>query len=53
MSRALADACQALGLRDKQDAATQLLAMRIIELARDGISDPELLKAAALKGFVS
>lgn len=53
MGRALAAACQTLGLRDKEDAATQLLAMRIIDLAREGLHDAELLKAAALKGFTS
>lgn len=51
MGKALVGACQVLGLRLKDDAATRLLAMRIIEQARAGIHDPELLKAAALKGL--
>lgn len=51
MSQALADACQTLGLRDKEDAAVRLLAQRIIDEARAGIHDRELLKAAALKGL--
>ena len=51
MSIALTEACKALGLNMKDDAATRLLAMRIIEQAREGIHDPVLLKAAALKGF--
>ena len=51
MSAALADACHALGLKAKHDAVTRLLAMRIIDLARDGIHDRALLTAAALKGF--
>jgi hypothetical protein len=51
MSKALADACQELGLNDKEDAAVRFLAKRIIDCARDGIHDPELLKAAAIKGL--
>jgi hypothetical protein len=51
MSRALVAACQALRLRVMHDAATRLLAMRIIEQAREGVHDTDLLKAAALKGF--
>ncbi len=51
MSQALADACTSLGLRDKEDAAVRLLAMRIIAEAREGVQDRELLKAAALRGL--
>ena len=51
MTIALAAACQALGLQLKDDAATRLLAARIIDLARDGVHDRELLKAAAVRGF--
>ena len=51
MSQALADACKTLGLKDKDDAAVRLLALRIIASAREGIHDQELLKAAALKGL--
>jgi hypothetical protein len=50
MSKALIGACQALGLRPKDDAVTRLLALRIIKKARDGVHDAELLKAAALRG---
>jgi hypothetical protein len=53
MSRALFAACRELGLIPKDDAATRLLAQRIIEQARQGIHDPALLQAAALKGLVS
>jgi hypothetical protein len=49
MSLALADACVALGLKDKNDAAVRLLAMRIIKEAQEGIHDRALLKAAAMK----
>lgn len=51
MSQALADACTSLGLKDKEDAAVRLLAMRIIKEAREGVHDRALLKAAALKGL--
>jgi hypothetical protein len=51
MAKAFTEACRALGLKPKQDAATRVLALRIIDHARDDIRDPELLKAAALKGF--
>jgi hypothetical protein len=51
MSQALADACMTLGLKNKEDAAVRLLAMRIIKEAREGIHDRELLKAAAIKGL--
>jgi len=49
MSQALADACTTLGLKDKQNPAVRLLAMRIIEAAREGIHDRALLKAASMK----
>jgi hypothetical protein len=53
MSEALADACKALGLKDKEDAAVRLLAMRIIEEARNGVHERALLTAAALRGLSS
>jgi hypothetical protein len=52
MSAALAEACQALRLMEKDDAAVQLLALRIIDRARDGIHDTRVLKDAALRGFL-
>ena len=51
MSQALVAACQRLGLLPKEDAATRLLALRIVEAAREGVDDAELLTAAALKGL--
>src|SRR5689334_9746138 len=51
MSHALADACRELGLKDKEDAAVRLLAMRIIAEAKQGIHDRASLKAAATKGL--
>jgi hypothetical protein len=52
MGQTLGDACSALGLKDKEDAAVRLLAIRIIKEAREGVHDRVLLKEAALKGFV-
>ena len=49
MTQALSAACQSLGLRLHYDAATRLLAMRIIDAGRAGVRDVELLKVAALK----
>ena len=48
MGVAFAAACEALGLTDKPDKATELVASRIIALARCGVHDPERLKAAVL-----
>jgi len=49
MSEALAGASRSLGLADRDDAVTRLVAMRIIELARNGERDAERLTAAALE----
>jgi hypothetical protein len=51
MSRALAEACKALRLSEREDPAVRLLAMRIIERARGGARDVGQLKDAALKDF--
>jgi hypothetical protein len=51
MSRALADACLELGLEKKDDAAVRLLALRIIDQAKQGNHDAALLKAAATAGL--
>jgi hypothetical protein len=51
MSQARADACATLGLKNKDDGAVRLLAMRIIEQAKQGIHDRAMLKATALKGL--
>jgi hypothetical protein len=48
MSEALASACRELGLTAKDDAEVRLLAKRIIALAKEGIHEPALLKAAAV-----
>ncbi len=43
--------CRRLGLKDKSDAATRLVADKIIELAGAGQYDRERLRSAALKEF--
>jgi hypothetical protein len=51
MSRALADACRELELKDMQNVAVRLLAGLIIDEAKQGTRDPALLKTAATKVF--
>jgi hypothetical protein len=51
MSQALADACTALGLKNKDDPAVRFLAKRIVDEARAGVHDRSLLKAAAIMGL--
>ena len=43
--------CKALGLSDRDDAMTQLVAEKIIELAKRGLSNPTALHLAAIKEF--
>lgn len=52
MSGAFLDACSKLGLTDRTDAATALVAGRIIDLAQRGIlTRPELFQGA-VDGFM-
>jgi hypothetical protein len=51
MSEALTAACRALGLVDRDDPATRLVAIKIIELARQGERDPQRLEAGALRAL--
>jgi hypothetical protein len=51
MSEALAGALAALGLKDKNDDLTIVVAKKIIELARNGEHDPEQLRSAVLKSL--
>jgi hypothetical protein len=51
MSEALTGACRALGLVDRDDPATRLVAIKIIELARNGERNSERLQAAALRAI--
>jgi hypothetical protein len=51
MGIAFDNACTALGLSDRLDAATQTVARRVIELAKTGERDPAKLLAAVLATF--
>lgn len=51
MSAAFLDACSALGLADRTDPVTQLVAVRIIELAQRGIRSRTELFRGAVDGF--
>jgi hypothetical protein len=51
MSAALESVCEKLGLKLVDDAATRLVAQKIIELAQRGLRDAASLSAAALKEF--
>jgi hypothetical protein len=43
--------CEALGLSDRDHAMTQLVAEKIIELAKRGLKNPTALHLAAIKEF--
>ena len=51
MSLALEKVCDALSLKMVDDAATRLIAAKIIELAHRGVQDVGTLTAMALKEF--
>jgi hypothetical protein len=51
MGTAFAGALASLGLTNKSDDLTVLVAKKIIELAKAGEHDPERLKAAVLRTF--
>jgi hypothetical protein len=51
MANALVMTCEALGLSDRDDAMTQLVAEKIIELAKRGLKNPTALHPAAIKEF--
>jgi len=51
MANALVTTCEALGLSDRDDAMTQLVAEKIIELAKRGLKNPRALHFAAIKEF--
>ncbi len=53
MANALVMTCEALGLSDRDDAMTQLVAEKIIELAKRGLRNPTALHLAAIKEFNS
>lgn len=51
MGMAFETVCAALGLSDKTDAATELVAQEIITAAETGIADPNKLASAAIRKF--
>ena len=51
LSTAFEEALRELGLVDRTDPATQLVAIRIIELAQQGERDPMRLREGAVKGL--
>jgi hypothetical protein len=51
MGEALTGACRALGLVDRDDPATRLVAVKIVELARQGERDPKRLEAGVLSAL--
>jgi hypothetical protein len=53
MAKAFVTTCEALGLSDRNDAMTQLVAEKIIELAQRGYKNSTALHLAAMKEFKS
>ena len=53
MGKAFVTTCEALGLSDQDDAMTQLVAQKIIELAQRGLKNPTALHLAVIKEFKS
>jgi hypothetical protein len=51
MSEALQSVCDTLSLKGVDDAATRLVARKIIELAQHGVRDAAALRAMTLKEF--
>jgi hypothetical protein len=51
MSIALEEICKDLGLSLRDDPATRLVAEKIVQLAQQGIREPETLRALTLKEF--
>ena len=51
MANALVMTCEALGLSDRDDAMAQLVAEKIIELAKRGFKNQTALHLAAIKEF--
>jgi hypothetical protein len=51
MSAAFESVCEALSLKVVDDAATRLVAQKIIELVQRGVKDVETLNAMTLEQF--
>ncbi len=53
MAKAFVTTCEALGLNDRADAMTELVAEKIIEFAQRGFKNPLALHVAAMEEFAS
>jgi hypothetical protein len=53
MGKAFVTTCEAIGLSDRADPMTKLVAEKIIELAQRGLKDPTALYPAAMNEFRS
>jgi len=53
MAKAFANTCESLGLSDRNDAMTKLVAEKIIDLAARGYKNSTALHLAAMKEFKS
>ena len=53
MGKAFVVTCEALGLSDRDDAMTRLVAEKVIQLAQRGLKNPTELHLAAIKEFRS
>jgi hypothetical protein len=51
IANALVMTCEVLGLSNRDDATIQLVAEKIIELAKGGLKNPTALHLAAIKNF--
>jgi hypothetical protein len=51
MAKAFVITCEALGLTDRTDAMTELVAQKIIELAQRGLKNPFTLHVATMQEF--
>lgn len=51
MAYAFTQACDRLGLHDRRDQVTELVAEKVIFLAQSGVSDPQELLKRTLEAF--
>jgi hypothetical protein len=51
LGRVFEDVLQTLGLVDRQDPVTSMVAKKVVELATSGVRDPARLKALTLQAF--
>jgi hypothetical protein len=51
LGRVFEDVLQTLGLVDRQDPMTEMVAKKLVELGKAGVRDPDRLKALTLQAF--